>query len=101
VVLFFRHNLPFKGAFACHLGSHHEFYVETMATIMAIEFDASNNRSKLWLETNSQLLVHAFTHPTIVHWTLYTKWMNCMKFKVNYKLVFVSGILKFQEILKV
>ncbi|KAG5050589.1 hypothetical protein JHK87_002787 [Glycine soja] len=43
------------------------------SSLLTIEFGVSNHWSWLWPETNSQLFVHAFSHPMmIVGWTFYT-----------------------------
>lgn len=50
-----------------------------MAAILAIEKSVHFKWIHFWLETDFMLLLHAFSHPLRVHWSLYTHWMNCKK----------------------
>ncbi|KAG4988622.1 hypothetical protein JHK82_030960 [Glycine max] len=51
---------------------------QTMVVVLAIERAIFYNWKHFWLETDSTLVLHAFSHPKSVHWSIYNRWMNCI-----------------------
>lgn len=49
-----------------------------MVVVLAIERAIFYNWKHFWLETDSTLVLHAFSHPKSVHWSIYNRWMNCI-----------------------
>jgi ribonuclease HI len=67
----------FLFAFAEPLGIASSYHAEICGALRAIEFAFENHWSNLWLETDSLLVVSAFTHPDRpVVWPLRSRWKN-------------------------
>jgi ribonuclease HI len=46
--------------------------------MFTIEIAASNNWSFIWLESDSMLVVKAFTSPYMVPWKIKNRWLNAL-----------------------
>lgn len=75
----------FRDSYADHLGSFtlkvengNALKAELVGAMTAIEIAASNNWRKLWLETDSKLVVSAFQSGSIVPWQLRQRWKYCL-----------------------
>lgn len=85
----------FLGCFSKYLGLSFALHAELMAAMIAIEAAFERGWIRLWLECDSQLVVQAFSSPSIVPWHLRTRWKNClemiskMQFRVSH--VFREG----------
>ncbi|XP_058781014.1 uncharacterized protein LOC131655124 [Vicia villosa] len=66
-------------SFCTFLGTGSPLFAEFMAAIIAIEKAKEMLWSKLWIETDSLIVVNAFSNPSLVPWTIKTRWLNCWK----------------------
>jgi ribonuclease HI len=76
----FRNNFSdFLLCFAEPLGFDSSYHAELQGALRAIEVAHQMNWNKLWLETDSNLVVLAFTKPDIhVPWFLRNRWHNAL-----------------------
>ncbi|KAM5575738.1 hypothetical protein ABKV19_014599 [Rosa sericea] len=80
----------FKGAFAHRIIVSSAIEAELSAVMEAIKVASERGWQKLWLETDSVLVVHYFKAPQLVPWKLRVAWANCvqcvqlMQFKVSH-----------------
>ncbi|GAU14007.1 hypothetical protein TSUD_168320 [Trifolium subterraneum] len=68
----------FLGAYALNLGVSTSLNDELIGAMLAIETAASKGWSHIWLESNSMLVVLAFSSAKIVLWSLSNRWDNCL-----------------------
>jgi ribonuclease HI len=54
------------------------FFAKISGTIRAIEIAYHNHWHNLWLETDSVLVVKAFSNHSLISWSLRDRWMNCL-----------------------
>jgi len=59
------------------------FHAELIGAMRAVETAFHRNWTNLWLESDSMLLVMAFSNNDIVPWHLRTKWLKCKKLLFN------------------
>jgi ribonuclease HI len=76
--LFRNSNASFLGAFASNLGINTSLNSELIGAMLAIEIANSKGWTQLWLESDSMLVVHAFSSSKIVPWVLRNRWENCL-----------------------
>jgi ribonuclease HI len=70
-------NGAFLGVFSCKLDCHSVLHVELIGIIIVIEQAHARGWSKLWIESDSQVVVQASKISTIVPWDLRNRWNNC------------------------
>jgi ribonuclease HI len=76
---FFRNHLAnFMGGFAENIGNKSAFFAELSGAIKAIEIAYENHWLNFWLETDSVLVVKAFSNLSLIPWSLRNRWMNCL-----------------------
>jgi ribonuclease HI len=68
----------FLGAYAFNIGVSTSLKAEQIGAMIAIETAAFKGWSHLWLESDSMLVVHAFSSSKIVPWPLRNRWNNCL-----------------------
>ncbi|GAU15839.1 hypothetical protein TSUD_236550, partial [Trifolium subterraneum] len=66
------------GSFAFNIGEGNAFLAELTGAMLAIEIAASKNWVYLWLESDSRLVVLAFSKPSMVPWRIRNRWMNAL-----------------------
>jgi ribonuclease HI len=76
-------NSSFLGAFAFNIGISNSLNAELIGAMIAIETAASKGWSYLWLESDSMLVVLAFSSAKIVPWALRNRWENCLTLLSN------------------
>ncbi|CAK8576871.1 unnamed protein product [Lathyrus sativus] len=64
-------------SFACNLGPVNSLFAELMGAILAIEHALVRGWSNIWLESDSTLVVMAFSKPSVVPWKIRNRWDNC------------------------
>jgi len=69
----------YLGSFACNLGHGNVLEAELAGMMYAMEFAASHNWSRLWLESDSSTAVQAFHNHSIIPLKLRNRWHNCMQ----------------------
>jgi ribonuclease HI len=69
----------FLGAFAQNIGYATALESEFSACLKAIEKAQELHVQQLWLETDSLLVVKAFTLGVGIPWRLKTRWANCLR----------------------
>jgi len=69
----------YLGSFACNIGYGNVFEAELVGLICAMEYAASHNGYRLWLETDSSTAVQAFHNHSIIPLRLRNRWHNCMQ----------------------
>jgi hypothetical protein len=62
-----------------NLGTVSAFHAELLGAMRAIEIAYQRNWLNFRLESDSMLVVNAFSNSTIVPWQLSNRWSNCMK----------------------
>jgi ribonuclease HI len=73
------HNSDFVFAFAEPLGVCSSYFAELSGALRAIEIAFERNWLNLWLESDSTLVVSAFTNPNkSVAWPLRNRWKNVL-----------------------
>ncbi|GAU30172.1 hypothetical protein TSUD_311230 [Trifolium subterraneum] len=72
--IFRNSEADFMCAFADNLGVGSAFNAELIGALNAIELANSKHWSNLWLETDSVLVVKAFTNPGLIPWNLSNMW---------------------------
>nr|ABN08954.1 Ribonuclease H [Medicago truncatula] len=75
------------GGFAQNIGHATCFKAELCAAIFAIEKSIEYNLRDIWLETDSKLVVKAFSSSEHVPWQLRTRWNNCLALAQKIKCV--------------
>jgi ribonuclease HI len=65
------------GSFALNIGEGNAFLAELTDVMIAIEIVASKNWVRLWLESDSRLVL-AFSKPSMVPWRIRNRWMNAL-----------------------
>ncbi|XP_058776647.1 uncharacterized protein LOC131650967 [Vicia villosa] len=70
------HTGMHKGSFSKFLGPGNAFLAELFGAILAIEIARQKNWNNLWLETDSTLVVLAFSKPHMVPWAFRSRWEN-------------------------
>ncbi|GAU51353.1 hypothetical protein TSUD_413010 [Trifolium subterraneum] len=76
--IFRNSEADFMCAFADNLGVGSAFNAELIGAMNTIELANSKHWSNLWLETDSVLVVKAFTNPGLIPWNLSNRWLNCI-----------------------
>jgi len=66
-----------------NLGLGNALRAELCGAMRAIEMAHLKHWSNLWLETDSKLVVLAFSNESIVPWSLRNRWYNCKKLMLN------------------
>jgi ribonuclease HI len=66
------------GGFAENIGNKSAFFAELSGAIKAIEIAYENHWLNFWLETDSVLVVKAFSNLSLIPWSLRNRWMNCL-----------------------
>lgn len=67
------------GCFASNLGILNSFSAELNAAMYAIEIASNSGWCRLWLESDFELVVKAFTSKDLVPGKLQNRWLNCMQ----------------------
>jgi len=76
-----------------NLGMISAFHVELLGAMRAIEIAFQRNWLNFWLESDSMLVVNAFSNSNIVPWHLSNRWLNCMKLLTSMNFV-ISHIFR-------
>jgi ribonuclease HI len=77
--IFRNHAADFIYAFAEPLGIASSFFAEISGAMRAIELAFHHNWHNLWLETDSSLVVAAFSNPDkLISWRLRNRWRNVL-----------------------
>ncbi|XP_058783502.1 uncharacterized protein LOC131658194 [Vicia villosa] len=66
------------GSFCSNLGSANALFAELMGAILAMEIAIGNGWLNLWLESDSSLVVSAFSNSMVVPWKLRNRWDSCL-----------------------
>lgn len=69
-------NVEHLGSYFTNIGPGNAFQAELIGAMLAIEVADIMNWSKLWLETDSKLVVQAFQNPNMVPWNIRNRWIN-------------------------
>lgn len=69
----------YLGGFACNLGHGTVFEAGLTGLMFAMEYAASHNWSRLWLESDSSTAIQAFKDHSIIPLCLRNRWYNCMQ----------------------
>lgn len=67
------------GCFQPSLGIKYALHAEWISDMLAMEIAYSKGWHNLWLECDSNLVVHAFHSLSVGPWKLRTRWLNCLK----------------------
>ncbi|WJX52536.1 hypothetical protein P8452_38639 [Trifolium repens] len=86
-------NASFLGVFALNIGINTSLNAELAAAMLSIEIASSKGWSHLWLESDSMLVVQAFSFAKIVPWALRNRWDNCL-LKISNMNFYVSHIYR-------
>lgn len=66
------------GAFGLSLGINTAYFAEIMAATLATEFAHDKGWYCLWLESDSMLVIHLFSNPSLnPPWGIHNRWLNC------------------------
>jgi ribonuclease HI len=68
----------FLGAYAFNLGTSSSLNAELVGAMYAIETAVQKGWFNLWLETDSMLVLKAFSSVKVVPWHLRNRWDNCL-----------------------
>ncbi|XP_058770393.1 uncharacterized protein LOC131644024 [Vicia villosa] len=71
------------GSFSNRIGHGNAFVAELVGAILAIEIAKQKNWNNLWIETDSKLVVLAFSKPFIVPWAIRNRWENVLHHSRN------------------
>lgn len=71
-------SATFLGAFSCLVEASSAIETELLAVIEAINVAWAKGWLKLWLETDSTLVLHYFHSPNLVPWRFKIPWANCI-----------------------
>lgn len=66
------------GCFATNLGQGSAIMAEFIAAMTAIETAFDKNWRNLWLETDSKIVMMAFSSSFLVPWCIRNRWANCL-----------------------
>jgi ribonuclease HI len=91
--IFRDHLADFRGGFAENIGKNSAFFAEILGAIRAIEIAFQNHWYNLWLETDSVLVVKAFSNQALIPWQLRNRWLNSLVRTRNMNF-FVSHIFR-------
>jgi len=69
----------YLGSFACNIGHGNVFKAELGGLMCAMEYAASHNWYRLWLESDYSTAVQAFHNHSIIPLQLRNRWHNCMQ----------------------
>jgi ribonuclease HI len=75
--VFRNHHSLFVVAFAEKLSYQSSFIAELCGVMRAIEFAIEHDWLNLWVETDSRLVVLAFSSDATVPWVVRNRWQNC------------------------
>jgi hypothetical protein len=81
------------GGFAENIGNKSAFLAELSGVIKAIEIAYENHWLNFWLETDSVLVVKAFSNLSLIPWSLRNRRMNCLLMTRNMNF-FVSDVYR-------
>ena len=85
-VWIFHNNFgDFPTAFVVALTFPSSFLAEFPVVLHAIDITNDNNWSKLWIDTDSQFVIKAFSNSFLIHWRLRNRWILCMNLISNNK----------------
>jgi ribonuclease HI len=76
--IFRDHLADFRGGFAENIGKNSAFFAEILGAIRAIEIAFQNHWYNLWLETDSALVVKAFSNQALIPWQLRNRCLNSL-----------------------
>jgi hypothetical protein len=76
--LFRNHLADFMGGFAENIGNKSVFFAEISEAIKTIEIAHQNHWLNFCFETDSVLVVKAFSNLSLIPWSLSNRWMNCL-----------------------
>jgi ribonuclease HI len=68
----------FLGVYALNIGVSTSLKAELIGAMIAIETATNKGWSNMWLESDSMLVVLAFSSARIVPWSLRNRWDNCL-----------------------
>jgi ribonuclease HI len=92
--VFRNHAADFVYGFAEPLGVMNAFVAEMCGAMRAVEIAFQNNWHRLWIESDSLLVVSAFNHPDKqVAWSISNRWRNTI-YKVKQMNVIVTHIFR-------
>jgi ribonuclease HI len=77
--IFRDHTGAFLGGFSSNLGLGTVFEAELTGLMLAIEYAASHNWYRLWLESDSSSAVLSFKNQSAIPIRLRNRWHNCMQ----------------------
>lgn len=66
------------GAFSCKVNVASAVETEFLAVMEAVSLAWTKGWHRLWLETDSSLVVHYFNNPKLMSWRLKVAWDNCL-----------------------
>lgn len=69
----------FLGGFSSNLGEGKVFEAELTGLMLAMEYAARHNWSRLWIESDSSYAVHAFKNHSAIPMRFRNRWHNCMQ----------------------
>ncbi|CAL0301660.1 unnamed protein product [Lupinus luteus] len=78
------------GGFGAYFGIQNSLYAEIMAAIVVVKIASHKGWSRIWLETDSTVLIDCFLLKKQVPWKLRNLWLKCLhsisliKFKVSH-----------------
>jgi len=81
------------GCFAVNLGPSSAIIAEFCAAMIAIEVAFEKGWRKLWLETDSRIVMLTFSSSFLVLWCIRNRWANCL-FKTRQMDFIVSHIYR-------
>lgn len=76
------------GCFSEYIGAVSSMEAELCGAMFSIEIAYHQNWLCIWLETDSKLVVQAFTNEDIVPWKLKSRWLNCKLLCCKMKFIF-------------
>ncbi|PRQ52336.1 putative ribonuclease H-like domain-containing protein [Rosa chinensis] len=68
----------FLGVSGSNLETPSSIAAEIMAVIKAIELTWVRDWKHIWLEVDSSLVLGYIRIPSLVHWSLRVRWLNCL-----------------------
>lgn len=93
VGIFSEGNLDHMASFVHFIGNGIALLAKLTTILIAIEQVWKRNWKKLWLETDSTLVVKAFKDHSIILWSIRTSWLNCVHITNSMELL-VSHIFR-------
>jgi ribonuclease HI len=76
--LFRNSDSSFLCAYSLNLGVSTSLNAELIGAMLAMETATNRGWSHFWLETDSMLVVSAFSSAKVVPWSLRNRWDNCL-----------------------